>query len=233
MEVIDNNINHVLDNIKQACEKSNRNPNEVKLIAVTKTIDAERINEALKTGIDAIGENKVQEIMEKYEKIDRDPQWHLIGHLQTNKVKYIIDKVHLIHSLDSLRLAQELDKRAKNIDRIMDVLIQVNVANDDAKFGIKCNEINEFIRAMASFENIRVQGLMSIVPYASNTEEVRPYFRKMKETFDSLKNSEYDNINMNYLSMGMTNDYVVAIEEGSNMVRVGTGIFGERDYTRK
>lgn len=230
--MIENNINNVLNNIKEACKKSNRNPEEVKLIAVTKTIDVERINEVLKTGIDAIGENKVQEIMEKYDKIEYNPQWHLIGHLQTNKVKYIIDKVDLIHSLDSLRLAEEINKRAKKVNRVMDVLIQINIANDGAKFGIGYNEINDFIDEIASFDNIRVQGLMSIVPYASNTEEVRPYFRKMKEIFDSLKNSTYENINMNYLSMGMTNDYVVAIEEGSNMVRVGTGIFGERDYSK-
>lgn len=232
MEIIENNIGNVLSNIKEACKKSDRNPNDVKLIAVTKTIDVERINAVLETGIGDIGENKVQEIMEKYDKIEYNPQWHLIGHLQTNKVKYIIDKVDLIHSLDSLRLAEEINKRAKKINRIMDVLIQINIADDDAKFGIEYNDINEFIKEIASFDNIRVQGLMSIVPYASNPEEVRPYFRKMKEIFDGLKDSNYENVDMNYLSMGMTNDYVVAIEEGSNMVRVGTGIFGARDYSK-
>lgn len=232
MEIIENNISNVLSSIKEACKKSNRNPNDVKLIAVTKTIDVERINAVLKTGIGDIGENKVQEIMEKYDKIEYNPKWHLIGHLQTNKVKYIIDKVDLIHSLDSLRLAEEINKRAKKINRIMDVLIQINIADDDAKFGIEYNDINEFIKEIASFDNIRVQGLMSIVPYASNPEEVRPYFRKMKEIFDGLKDSNYENVDMNYLSMGMTNDYVVAIEEGSNMVRVGTGIFGARDYSK-
>ncbi|SHK39224.1 YggS family pyridoxal phosphate-dependent enzyme [Paramaledivibacter caminithermalis] len=233
MERIENNINNVVNNIRNACLKAGRNPDEVKLIAVTKTIDVDTINCALKTGITDIGENKVQEIIVKYDKIQYKPKWHLIGHLQTNKVKYIIDKVDLIHSLDSLRLAKEINKRAKRIERVMDVLIQINIADDEDKFGIGYDELDDFIKDMSEFENIRVQGLMTIVPYVKNSEEVRPYFREMKGIFDSLKNSNYNNINMNYLSMGMTNDYTVAVEEGSNMVRIGTGIFGQRDYSKK
>ncbi len=232
MNTIESNIKLIKKNIKNACEKANRSPEEVKIITVTKTIDVERINTALETGVNNIGENKVQEIMEKYDKIIYAPHWHLIGHLQTNKVKYIIDKVDLIHSMDSLKLAIEIDKRARKINRNMDVLIQINIAKEDTKFGIFHNDLDDFIKEIAKLDNIRVQGLMAIVPYVFDPEEVRPYFRKMKEIFESLKNSPYENVNMKYLSMGMTNDYMVAIEEGSNMVRIGTGIFGERDYSK-
>lgn len=225
------NIKIVENDIKNACERVNRAPKDITLIAVTKTIEAERINEALKSGIENIGENKVQEIMEKYDKIEYKPSWHLIGHLQTNKVKYIIDKVDLIHSLDSLKLAKEIDKRAGKINRVIDVLIQINIADENTKFGLSYKELDDFIIEVSAFENIRVQGLMAIVPYVTNPEEVRPYFRKMKEIFDGLEDSPYEKINMKYLSMGMTNDYQIAIEEGSNMVRIGTGIFGERDYS--
>ncbi len=225
------NIKIVENDIKNACERVNRAPKDITLIAVTKTIEAERINEALKSGIENIGENKVQEIMEKYDKIEYKPSWHLIGHLQTNKVKYIIDKVDLIHSLDSLKLAKEIDKRAGKINRVIDVLIQINIADENTKFGLSYKELDDFIIEVSAFENIRVQGLMAIVPYVTNPEEVRPYFRKMKEIFDGLEDSPYEKINMKYLSMGMTNDYQIAIEEGSNMVRIGTGIFGERYYS--
>ncbi len=232
MSIIENNINFVKNNIKKACEKIDRNPEEINLIAVTKTIDTERINTALKTGIKNIGENKVQEVMEKYDKIECEPSWHLIGHLQTNKVKYIIDKVNMIHSVDSMKLAKEIDKRARKVNRVMDVLIQVNIADEDSKFGLAEDELDDFIKEISILENVRVEGLMAIVPYVIDPEDVRDHFRKMKDIFDSLKNSTFKNINMNYLSMGMTNDYMVAIEEGSNMVRVGTGIFGERDYSK-
>lgn len=232
MEIIERNISNVLENIKKTCAEIDKSPEGITLIAVTKTIEPKRMDVALKTGINNIGENKVQEIMEKYDKINYDPKWHLIGHLQRNKVKYIIDKVDLIHSLDSLRLAKEIDKRAKKVNRIMNVLIQVNISNDEAKFGIAHDEINEFIREVSKLKNIKIEGLMTIVPYVDDTEKVRPYFRKMKGIFDDLKICSYDNISMKYLSMGMTNDYIVAIEEGANMVRVGTGIFGERDYSK-
>lgn len=230
--MIRDNTKIVENDIKDACDRAKRDPKDINLIAVTKTIDTERINEALETGIENIGENKVQEIMEKYDKIEYAPSWHMIGHLQTNKVKYIIDKIDLIHSVDSLKLAKEIDKRARNINKIMDVLIQLNIADEDTKFGLSYNELDDFIKEIASLENVNVQGLMAIVPYVIDPEEVRPYFRKMKEIFDKLQDSPYENINMKYLSMGMTNDFQVAIEEGSNMIRVGTGIFGERDYSK-
>lgn len=232
MSVIENNMDFIKNNIEEACSKVNRNPEEINLIAVTKTIDTEKINTALRMGIRNIGENKVQEIVEKYDKIEYNPSWHLIGHLQTNKVKYIIDKVDMIHSVDSIKLAKEIDKRAKKANKVMDVLIQVNIADEDTKFGIAEDEINNFIEEISELENVRVEGLMAMVPYVNDPEEVRDCFKKMKEVFDGLKRSSFKNINMNYLSMGMTNDYMVAIEEGANMVRIGTGIFGERDYSK-
>ncbi len=232
MNRIETNINFIKNNINNACKKINRNPEEINLIAVTKTIDTEQMNAALKMGIKIIGENKVQEIMEKYDKIEYETQWHMIGHLQTNKVKYIIDKVDLIHSVDSIRLAKEIDKRAKKINKIIDILIQINVADEETKFGLSSNKIDNTIKEISDFGNIRVQGLMAMVPYVEDPEVVRPYFKRMKKIYDSLKNSSFQKVNMNYLSMGMTNDYMVAIEEGSNMIRIGTGIFGERDYNR-
>ncbi len=232
MNRIETNINFIKNNINNACKKINRNPEEINLIAVTKTIDTEQMNAALKMGIKIIGENKVQEIMEKYDKIEYETQWHMIGHLQTNKVKYIIDKVDLIHSVDSIRLAKEIDKRAKKINKIIDILIQINVADEETKFGLSSNKIDNTIKEISDLGNIRVQGLMAMVPYVEDPEVVRPYFKRMKKIYDSLKNSSFQKVNMNYLSMGMTNDYMVAIEEGSNMIRIGTGIFGERDYNR-
>ncbi|MCG8541065.1 MAG: YggS family pyridoxal phosphate-dependent enzyme [Clostridia bacterium] len=232
MNRIETNINFIKNNINNACKKINRNPEEINLIAVTKTIDTEQMNAALKMGIKIIGENKVQEIMEKYDKIEYETQWHMIGHLQTNKVKYIIDKVDLIHSVDSIRLAKEIDKRAKKINKIIDILIQINVADEETKFGLSSNKIDNTIKEISDLGNIRVQGLMAMVPYVEDPEVVRPYFKKMKKIYDSLKNSSFQKVSMNYLSMGMTNDYMVAIEEGSNMIRIGTGIFGERDYNR-
>lgn len=232
MNRIETNINFIKNNINNACKKINRNPEEINLIAVTKTIDTEQMNAALKMGIKIIGENKVQEIMEKYDKIEYETQWHMIGHLQTNKVKYIIDKVDLIHSVDSIRLAKEIDKRAKKINKIIDILIQINVADEETKFGLSSHKIDNTIKEISDLGNIRVQGLMAMVPYVEDPEVVRPYFKRMKKIYDSLKNSSFQKVNMNYLSMGMTNDYMVAIEEGSNMIRIGTGIFGERDYNR-
>ena len=232
MNRIETNINFIKNNINNACKKINRNPEEINLIAVTKTIDTDQMNAALKMGIKIIGENKVQEIMEKYDKIEYETQWHMIGHLQTNKVKYIIDKVDLIQSVDSIRLAKEIDKRAKKINKIIDILIQINVADEETKFGLSSNKIDNTIKEISDLGNIRVQGLMAMVPYVEDPEVVRPYFKKMKKIYDSLKNSSFQKVSMNYLSMGMTNDYMVAIEEGSNMIRIGTGIFGERDYNR-
>lgn len=226
---IESNYKSIQEQVIQCCEKNDIDYKIIKLIAVTKTRNAQEINEVVQAGALDIGENKVQEIMDKYHQV-KPVQWHMIGHLQTNKVKYIVDKVHMIHSLDSLRLAEEIDKRAKQHDKIMNVLVQVNAAEEESKYGLAINEIKEFITGLQAYENIHVKGLMTIAPYAENPEDIRIYFKKMKQLFDDCKHLENKNITMQYLSMGMTNDFKVAIEEGANMIRVGTAIFGPRNY---
>lgn len=200
------------------------------LIAVTKTIDISRINEVISLGIKDIGENKVQEIESKYNDIEKEVNWHMIGHLQSNKVKHIIDKVQLVHSLDRISLAEEIQKRASNKGIIIEVLIQVNIAEEESKFGLKYEQVIPFIEKVKEYENIRIMGLMTVAPYVENSEEVRFVFRQLKELFDEVETKNYKNVVMKYLSMGMTNDYEVALEEGSNMIRLGTGIFGKRIY---
>ncbi len=227
---IKNNLEIIQSKIVKACERSGRNPAELEIIAVTKTIDIESIDYALDCGINSIGENKVQEIMDKYPKIQKPVKWHLIGHLQTNKVKYIIDKVDLIHSLDSISLAEEINKRAAKLSLIKDVLIQVNVAEEESKFGIGYDEVDSFIEQLQGFDNIRVRGFMTIAPYFEDPEQVRPYFRRLKQKFDEYQKKELKGNDIEFLSMGMTNDYEVAAEEGANLLRIGTGIFGARNY---
>lgn len=227
---LEENLSKVKDKIRIASEKSGRSSNDIRLIAVTKTVDKDIIKAAISLGITDIGENRVQEIREKYDYIGNNVNWHMIGHLQTNKVKYIIDKVKLIHSLDRISLAKELNKRAKQSNIIVNALIQVNVAEEETKYGLKVAEVLPFIRSIENLENIRIKGLMTIAPYAENPEDVRFVFRGLRELFQEIKKNNYKNVSMEYLSMGMTNDYQIAIEEGSNMVRIGTGIFGERNY---
>lgn len=230
MSSISDNIEAIRNDIKDVCLKQGRDPDDVTLIAVTKTVNVERIKEAINSGICDIGENKVQEIMDKYEDLKGITNIHLIGHLQSNKVKYIIDKVKLIHSVDSMKLMDEISGRAKKAGVIANILIQVNVACEDTKFGIEMETVNSHIEYASKLENIRVQGLMTIAPYFENVEEARPIFRALRKKFDELSNNQYPNVEMKYLSMGMTNDYKIALEEGSNMIRVGTGIFGKRVY---
>lgn len=226
---IGENLNEVRENIKNVSSSMENRP-DVTLISVTKTYSAEIINEAVKCGVQDIGENKVQEIMSKYDDVKGDVRWHLIGHLQTNKVKYIIDKVHMIHSVDSLKLATEISKRAKAIDTNMNILVQVNIASEDSKFGITEKEVEELILEVSKLENLNVKGLMMIAPFIDDEETLKEYFTKMKFIFDTIAKKGYNNVEMKYLSMGMTNDYELAIKNGSNMVRVGTGIFGKRIY---
>ncbi|BEP29486.1 YggS family pyridoxal phosphate-dependent enzyme [Helicovermis profundi] len=232
MEYLKNNIDNIRENIKKACDSTGREISEITLIAVTKTIDESIVNESLKYDIFDVGENRVQEIQRKYDNIKSGVKWHLIGHLQTNKVKYIIEKVDLIHSVDSIKLAKEIDKRAREIGKVMDILVQINVAKEESKFGINEENIDEIINELSKLNNIKVKGLMNIAPFDENVEKIRNDFKKMKEIFDSLSNKLYNNVEMLYLSMGMTNDYMVAIEEGANMIRVGTGIYGKRDYSK-
>lgn len=225
-----NNVKAVQNHIAEICSRIGRNAEEICLVAVTKTIETERINEVVESGVIHLGENKVQEILDKYEKLPRNVKWHLIGHLQSNKVKYIIDKVEMIHSVDSLSLAQEIDRRARNIDKTMDILIQINVAHEETKFGIELEEAEDFIRKLAGLDHIRVKGLMTMAPFYEDLELTRPVFRTLKNKFDDLSKLDMPNVDMKILSMGMTNDYAIAIEEGSNLVRIGTGIFGKRNY---
>ena len=196
-------------------------------------IKGEEINIAIEAGVTDIGENKVQEIMDKFDSV-KPVRWHLIGHLQTNKVKYIIDKVSMIHSVDSLHLAQEIDKRAAQHGITMDILIQVNSAQEESKFGISTDETEGMIRdILDKCPNIRIRGLMCIAPFAENPEDVRVYFAQVKKLYDEYSSIEHKNLDFKYLSMGMSHDYEVAILEGSNLIRVGTAIFGERDYSKK
>ena len=212
--------------------KSNLQEN-VTLVAVSKTKPNQAIMEAYATGHRIFGENKVQEMTQKWEELPRDIQWHMIGHLQTNKVKYIIDKVSLIHSVDSVKLAQEISKRAKSIDKEMEILLQVNVSNEASKFGIDKEDVTEIVDEIGKMENIRLKGLMTIAPFGEKPEVLRKYFRELREIFENIKyNNKYTNVEMEHLSMGMTNDFEIAIEEGATLLRIGTGIYGRRHYDK-
>lgn len=228
------NLFQVEENIRLACERSNRNRNEVTLIAVSKTKPIDMITAAKQAGICDFGENKVQEMCDKYEyfqSLNQSPIcWHMIGHLQTNKVKYLIGKTSLIHSVDSYRLACEIEKQAAKKDCIMDILIEVNIAEEESKFGIAAEDVIHLVKQVAELPHVRIKGLMTVAPYVVDSEQNRPIFRKIKQLSVDIDNQNIDNVSMNILSMGMTGDYMVAIEEGSTMVRVGTGIFGERNY---
>lgn len=224
------NIDNVRANIKRACERAKRNVDEVTLIAVSKTKPLSDIEELITYGETEFGENKVQELVDKYEHVSKPVDWHLIGHLQTNKVKYIVDKACLIHSVDSVHLAKEIEKEAAKHNVIVNILIQVNIAHEDTKFGIDATEIYNMIDEIKDYEHVRVKGLMTIAPFVDNPEENRVHFRNLHQLLLDIKSKNIDNIDMSILSMGMTNDYEVAIEEGATMVRVGTGIFGKRNY---
>ncbi|MDD6492732.1 MAG: YggS family pyridoxal phosphate-dependent enzyme [Firmicutes bacterium] len=228
--MIRENLIKVQNNVKEACEKAGRRNTEVTLIAVSKTKPVSMLMEAYNCGCREFGENKVQELVDKYEVMPKDIKWHMIGHLQRNKVKYIVDKVALIHSVDSLKLAEEISKEASKKQVQVSVLIEVNVAGEDTKFGVKPEETEALIRKIAVLEGIHIEGLMTIAPYVDVPEENRQYFATLKQLAVDINRKNIDNVNMNVLSMGMTGDYMVAIEEGASYVRVGTGIFGERQY---
>jgi len=230
MSDIKKNLEVIKEKIDRAAQKSGRKGTDITVIAVTKTIDVARINELISYGIQNIGENKAQELRDKYPQIDPSVNWHFIGHLQSNKIKYIIDKVKLIHSVDSEKLAYNINEAAKKHDKVMDILLQVNVAEDENKFGLSYKEVEPLLYKLKDLKNIRVRGLMTIVPYDEEAENNRLYFRRMKRLAVDIDNQNIDNISMEFLSMGMTNDFEIAIEEGSNMVRIGTGIFGARNY---
>ena len=252
MSYLQENLSEIQENIARAAEKSNRRPEDITLVAVTKTVPLDRIQEAFNLGVTNFGENRVQEFLTKYEYFKQDhfkqdhpeqntcnqnvnltgpnssPTWHMIGHLQTNKVRQIVEKVALIHSVDSLRLAEEIDKRAKGHNLKVDILIEINIAEEDTKQGIKPKETAFLIEQIQHLPNICTKGLMCIAPYVEDSEQNRIYFEKMKRLFIDIQGKCLHNVDMRFLSMGMTGDYQVAIEEGANIVRVGTGLFGSR-----
>ena len=228
--MINENISKVRENIVKSCEKAGRNPEEVTLIAVSKTKPVSAIEEALMSGTLDYGENKVQELCDKYDVLPKNIRWHMIGHLQRNKVKYLVGKTYLVHSVDSLRLAEQIEKEFAKHNQVCDILVEVNIAQEESKFGINAKETEELIRKIAKFEHVRIKGLMTIAPYTEDPESNREYFREIKKLSVDIRDKNIDNVSMDVLSMGMTGDYMVAVEEGATMVRVGTGIFGERNY---
>lgn len=230
--MLSENLKEVEINITDACKRSGRDRDAVTLIAVSKTKPVSMVKEIYDCGIRKFGENKVQEMCQKYEEMPKDIEWHMIGHLQRNKVKYIIENTTLIHSVDSMRLAEEISKEAVKHNRLVDILVEVNIANEETKFGFKAEETEDFIREASKLPSIRIRGLMTSAPYVENPEENRKYFRGLKQLCVDINSKNIDNVSMYILSMGMTNDYIVAIEEGATHVRVGTAIFGERNYNK-
>lgn len=229
IDIFDENYKEISDKIAVAAKKSGRNPEDITLLAATKTVDVDVINHAIRSGIKYIGENRVQEFLSKYENY-APVHKHFIGHLQTNKVKDIIDKVELIHSVDSYRLAEEISKQAVKRNITVDVLLEINIGDEQSKSGFGFEEALDAVQKIACFEGIRVKGLMAIPPICENAEQNRPYFAKMKKLFIDIDDKKMDNSSMDILSMGMSDDYETAIEEGANMVRIGTALFGRRNY---
>ncbi len=228
--MIKENLDVVKANIKKSILKSNRNEQDVHLIAMSKTKPVKLLMEAYDNGIRDFGENKVQELTVKYEEMPKDIRWHMIGHLQTNKVKYIADKVYMIHSVDSVKLAQEISKQAQKVNRIIPILLEINIAAEETKFGLKPEDCIEFIESIHHLPGISIKGLMAVPPNVEFPEKNRVYFNRLKQLSVDITQKNIDNVCMDILSMGMSGDYEVAIEEGATYIRVGTGIFGERDY---
>lgn len=228
--MLKDNLNHVMKKVRESCNAKSLNMDDITVIAVSKTKPIEMIEELYNIGCRNFGENKVQELLDKYEVLPKDIQWHMIGHLQRNKVKYIVDKVALIHSVDSLRLAETIEKEAEKKDCIVNILIEVNMAKEESKYGVYPENLEKLLREINTFSHIRVNGLMTVAPNVKNPEENREIFTKMKNLSVDIAEKNIDNITMSILSMGMTNDYEIALEEGSNMIRIGTAIFGERNY---
>lgn len=232
LSIINENIIAVNENINNACKTAGRHRDEVTLIAVSKTKPVEMLMEAYEAGVRDFGENYIQELVDKIPQLPSDVRWHMIGHLQRNKVKYIIDKVNMIHSVDSLRLAEEISAQAMKKNVEVDILVEVNVAQEESKFGTFSSDAVLLVEEISKLPGIHVRGLMTIAPFVEDAEENREYFRKLKQLSVDIAAKNIDNISMNVLSMGMTGDYVVAVEEGASCVRVGTGIFGERNYKK-
>lgn len=227
--MIGENLREVEEKISQACLRSGRDRSEVLLIAVSKTQPLEAVEEAAGCNQIDFGENKVQELCMKYEHFPT-LRWHMIGHLQRNKVRQVLDKAFLIHSVDSLRLARAIEEEAARLDVVARILLEVNVAEEESKYGFRMEEVIPAAEEISRMEHLHIHGLMTIAPFVSDPEENRPVFQKLRQLSVDIKEKNINNVNMDVLSMGMTNDYEVAVEEGATMVRIGTGIFGERDY---
>ena len=224
------NVKETFDKIKKAAESAGRNPSEIRLMAVTKTVAPEKINEAIEAGCYLLGENRVQELLEKYESYDKRAEIHFIGRLQTNKVKYIVDKVSMIESVDSIKLAEEIERRCAKFGKTMDILLEVNIAEEESKGGFSAEEIIDVSEKIKNFPHLRLRGLMTIGRFGAEIEETRQYFEKMRALLVDIKNKNIYNIYINVLSMGMSSDYELAVSEGATIVRVGRGLFGERKY---
>ena len=228
MNTIRDHLNEVRENIQKACEKAGRSPQEVTLIAVSKTKPLFMLEEAYEAGARDFGENKVQEILEKHPKMPEDARFHMIGHLQRNKVKQVLPHAVLIHSVDSYRLAEQISQEAGKLGITAKILLEVNVAKEESKFGMMPEKVPEMVEQIAAFSHLRIKGLMTIAPFVDDPEKNRPVFQKLYQLSVDIKKKNIDNVNMGVLSMGMTGDYQVAVEEGATMIRVGTGIFGAR-----
>jgi PLP dependent protein len=225
---VSESLKHVMDRIAAAAHRAGRDPSSVRLVTVTKTVDHDRIREAIAAGAAILGENRVQEAKEKIEALGKVASWHLIGHLQTNKAKYAVKLFDLIHSVDTLELAKEIDKHAAKAGKVQDVLIEVSIAGETAKAGVSIGDMVRLVGEAAGLKHIRVLGLMTMPPLSNDPEDSRPYFRKLRDLADAVRKEGIAGISMNELSMGMSGDFEVAIEEGATLVRVGTAIFGNR-----
>lgn len=222
------NIERVRSRIAEAAQRSGRKASDVRLMAVTKTVDDDLIMEAIDTGIDIIGESYIQEATRKINKMGRPLEWHMIGHLQSNKAKYVVSLFDMIHSVDRMELAVELDRRAKIAERIMNILIEVNVSGEKTKSGVPLSDAVGLLKNIAALRNLSVQGLMTMPPWFNDAEDARPYFRALREMKERLVDEQIPGVELRELSMGMSGDYEVAVEEGSTIVRIGRTIFGER-----
>jgi len=222
-------LEHIKERIRQAAKSCNRNPDSIRLVAVSKTVPAETVKEAIEAGATILGENYVQDAREKFDALVHYPvSWHFIGHLQSNKAKYAVRLFDLIHSVDSLKLARALDKEVKKVDKIQPILVQVNISGEDTKSGISAEDAPGLISEISHLKNLSIEGLMTMPPYFYQPEKVRPYFAALRELRDQMKKQSLPNVSLEELSMGMTGDFEVAIEEGATLVRIGTAIFGER-----
>lgn len=222
------NVQFARNKIAEACRRSGRKSEEIELVAITKTVDVEQINEAIEAGIRVVGENRVQEAWRKFQEVGEKVHWHMVGHLQTNKVKRVLQFADMIHSVDSVYLAREIQTQAKKLDRTIEILIQVNTSGEESKFGLEPEATIGAIEEVSTLPNLKIKGLMTIGAFLPNPEDVRPCFKLLHDLKDRVNERGITSVEIGTLSMGMTNDYEIAIEEGSTMVRVGTAIFGER-----